>query len=393
MAAVEVPQTLEYRGGQLNAAPIPEDFQDSPDDEEDTRSSQEYMNDLEEEYQARALLVEEEVSSDDNEVTKVKALMALADEERDSVGKEIARNSEWIKISMKKIHTLLVMEDNDDRKSFLDYLEQIPTQKKKILGINQLTEDTFSSRPKYLIFIKSSADNVSITDSNKPRLFEAENSTISNHDTGKIPVVKSQRNITDPSVAVTESSVTNYDSADESLVCSTPLPPLKKLDGVEPISGPKTIKSILKSKSTFKTETLNGIIINKPSSAPARGNKSSSASKINSAPACKLKNVKMEDDPPLAIVMKELKEESNLETLNMSQRTVKHVVAMFIPHQIIMTLSGSGKEKFFKLKKAESFKARPEGMYANNSTYTTEGYDYGIVFKKGGKVNVPQHEH
>ncbi|GJS95644.1 retrovirus-related pol polyprotein from transposon TNT 1-94 [Tanacetum coccineum] len=140
MAAVEVPQTLEYRGGQLNATPVlkvekfsnwkkmfmchiigiepqfeniikngpfismkagqrkPEnqwtgderkaanldyiyeteknkslvsatplstaffsssivqDFQDSPDDEEDTRSSHEYLNDLEEEYQARALL-------------------------------------------------------------------------------------------------------------------------------------------------------------------------------------------------------------------------------------------------------------------------------------------------------------------------------------------------
>ncbi|GJZ28433.1 hypothetical protein Tco_0573080 [Tanacetum coccineum] len=32
------------------------DFQDSPDDEEDTRSSQEYLNGLKEEYQARALL-------------------------------------------------------------------------------------------------------------------------------------------------------------------------------------------------------------------------------------------------------------------------------------------------------------------------------------------------
>ncbi|GJW42091.1 hypothetical protein Tco_0070890, partial [Tanacetum coccineum] len=32
------------------------DFQDSPNDEEDTRSIHEYLNDLEEEYQARALL-------------------------------------------------------------------------------------------------------------------------------------------------------------------------------------------------------------------------------------------------------------------------------------------------------------------------------------------------
>ncbi|GJV58169.1 hypothetical protein Tco_1459174 [Tanacetum coccineum] len=53
MAAIEVLQTLEYKGGQLNAAL---DFQDSPDDEEDTRTSHEYLNDLEEEYQARALL-------------------------------------------------------------------------------------------------------------------------------------------------------------------------------------------------------------------------------------------------------------------------------------------------------------------------------------------------
>ncbi|GJV61659.1 retrovirus-related pol polyprotein from transposon TNT 1-94 [Tanacetum coccineum] len=35
---------------------IVQDFQDSPDDEEDTRSSHEYLNDLEEEYQASALL-------------------------------------------------------------------------------------------------------------------------------------------------------------------------------------------------------------------------------------------------------------------------------------------------------------------------------------------------
>ncbi|GKA38137.1 hypothetical protein Tco_0730688, partial [Tanacetum coccineum] len=35
---------------------IVQDFQDSPDDEENTRSSHEYLNDLEKEYQARALL-------------------------------------------------------------------------------------------------------------------------------------------------------------------------------------------------------------------------------------------------------------------------------------------------------------------------------------------------
>nr|GEW25883.1 hypothetical protein [Tanacetum cinerariifolium] len=175
-------------------------------DEEDT-SSHEYLNDLEEEYQARALLAkskrffkkdEEEVSSDDNDMVKVKVLMALA-EENDAISKEVARNGEWVKISMRKVHTLLEIEDNYDRTTYLDYLI-LPTE--------------------------------------------------------------SQRNTTDPLVVVTDSSVTDYDSTDKSSVCSTPLPTLKKLDGAEPISGPKTIKSILRSKSTFKAKTLKGVITN-----------------------------------------------------------------------------------------------------------------------------------
>ncbi|GJV24510.1 retrovirus-related pol polyprotein from transposon TNT 1-94 [Tanacetum coccineum] len=418
------------------------DFQDSPDDEDDARSSQEYMNDLEEEYQGRALLAKskrffkkgtqrfsgakatdqtecnkcgrkghfardcfsktsvpsyqspfqtkllhsskhklelkhtndfeakynkvkaklallsssasapkssssknngliagtfewdkEEVSSDDNEVTEVKALMALTNEERVSVGKETASNGEWVMISIQKVHTLLEREGNDDRKSFIHYLcidlnyveeqrnnllskhinlvqelnickeqllvlkqakldlltmqhcisEQIPTQKRKILGIDQLTKYTSSFRPKDLIFVKSSVDNskVSITSSNKPRLSEAEDSTLPNHDT-----------------------------VDESSICNTPLTLLEKLAGAEPVSRPKTIKSILKSESTFKAGTLKGAIISEPMNhlTPAKGNISTSVSKTNSALAGKLKNVKLEDDPPLAIVMKELNE-------------------------------------------------------------------------------------
>ncbi|GKE77606.1 hypothetical protein Tco_1543726, partial [Tanacetum coccineum] len=263
---------------------------------------------------------EEEVSSDENKAIEVKALMALSNEKRVSVGKKSASNGEWVKISIQKVHTILEMKDNDDRKSFLDYLcidlnyveeqrnnllskhrnlvqelnvckeqllvlkqakldlftmqhlntkilkenqnirnelkeltsitetwlkssnkvnhyisEQIPTQNKKILGIDQLTKDTLSSRPKDLVFVKSSADNsnVSITSSNKPRLSEAANSTLPNHDTAKVPSDESQRNTTDPSFAVSDSSSTNYDSMDESSVCSTPLPPLEKLAGAK----------------------------------------------------------------------------------------------------------------------------------------------------------------
>ncbi|GKA73742.1 hypothetical protein Tco_0780044 [Tanacetum coccineum] len=69
---------------------------------------------------------------------------------------------------------------------------------------------------------------------------------------------ESQRNTTDPSVTVTDSSAADYDSSDESLVCSTPLPPLKKLDGAEPITGPKSIKLILRGEAlqAKKAESL-----------------------------------------------------------------------------------------------------------------------------------------
>ncbi|GJT67425.1 retrovirus-related pol polyprotein from transposon TNT 1-94, partial [Tanacetum coccineum] len=58
-------ESKEKDKGKMTIIPFEEDakmlthvtnFQDSPDDEEDTRSSQEYMNDLEEEYQASTLL-------------------------------------------------------------------------------------------------------------------------------------------------------------------------------------------------------------------------------------------------------------------------------------------------------------------------------------------------
>ncbi|GKD98909.1 hypothetical protein Tco_1382806, partial [Tanacetum coccineum] len=63
---------------------------------------------------------------------------------------------------------------------------------------------------------------VSITGSNKPKLSGYEDSTLSNHDTGKVSSNESQRNTTDHSVVVFDSSITNYDSAGESSVRSTP---------------------------------------------------------------------------------------------------------------------------------------------------------------------------
>ncbi|GJY53981.1 hypothetical protein Tco_0445645 [Tanacetum coccineum] len=190
---------------------------------------------------------------------------------------------------------------------------------------------------------------MSITNTNIHKSSETEDSTLPNQDTDEVPSNESQRNITNPLVVFSDSSATDYDSADESSVCSTPLLPLKKLDGVEPVSRPNTIKSILKSKSTFKAETLKGITINEPSSAPARGN-SSLASKTNSAPASKLKNMKMEDNPPLAIVMKELNE-LKLQINKKKIFSLRRGINLRNPQHVTKNCETCGKN-------AESFKAR-----------------------------------
>ncbi|GJW10739.1 hypothetical protein Tco_1576566 [Tanacetum coccineum] len=198
------------------------------------------------------------------------------------VNTKILKENKNLRIELKELTTITETWLNSSNKVNQCISKQISSQKKRILGVDQLTEDPSSSRQKDLVFVESSADDT------------------------KILPAESQRKTIDPPIAVTDSSATDYDSTDESSVCSTLLPPLKKLDGVEHVSGPKTIKSILRLKFTFKAETLKGVIINEPSLAPAKGHKSSSASKVNSSLAGKLKRVKIKDDPPLAIVMKEL---------------------------------------------------------------------------------------
>ncbi|GJW90109.1 retrovirus-related pol polyprotein from transposon TNT 1-94 [Tanacetum coccineum] len=346
---------------------IVQDFQDSPDDEEDTRSSQEYLNDLKEEYQSRALLAKSKrffnkghfarvcwsktsistyqspfkskpfispqhkpelrpTKNFEAKYNKVKAklallsssasaskapmvLMALA-EENIAVGKESARNEQRSNLLSK--HRNLVHELNTCKEQLLvlkqaklDFLtmQHVNTKilkenknlRSELKELKEITKTWLNSsnKGKRPSFVKSSADDTKVTipGVERPWLSEAENFILPNHDTGKILPAESQRNTTDPSVAFIDSSIDLItDSAMKSSVCSTPLPPLKKLEGAEPISGPKTIKSILKSKSTLKPEALKGVIINEPSSAPAKGNKSSPASKVHSALAGKLKS-------------------------------------------------------------------------------------------------------
>ncbi|GKB05208.1 retrovirus-related pol polyprotein from transposon TNT 1-94 [Tanacetum coccineum] len=316
------------------------DFQDSPD-EEDTRNSQEYMNDLKEEYQARALLAkskrffekgtqkfstakvtdqtechksgkmghfardsesyewdEEEVSSDENEIVELKVHMALADEENAIVGKDSAKNREWVKIALIK-------------------------------------------------------------------LSEAEGSILPNHDTEIILLAESQTNITDSLVDVIHSSTTEHESTDESSVCSNSLPLLEKLAEAEPISGPKTVISILKSNSTSKTEVLKGVTIKEPQSARAKSK--ASASKANSNLAGKLKGIKTKDDPPLAN--------------NDIRKPIWYLDSRCSRH---MTVVKNYLHKYME-------QPGPKVVFGDDSTCITEGYGSikcnGIVFTKVAFVN------
>ncbi|GJV48902.1 retrovirus-related pol polyprotein from transposon TNT 1-94, partial [Tanacetum coccineum] len=203
-------------------------FQDSPDDEENTRSSHEYLNDLEEEYQGSALLA------------KSKRFFKKGTQSSSASASKAAT------VKNKGLIAEVYKWDEEEVSSYDNEMcinEQILSQKKRIMGADQLTEDPSSSGQKDIIFVKSSADDtkVSIPGVERPWLSEFEGFIMPNYDTGRILPVESQKNTIDPSIAVIDSLTTDYDSADESSVYSTPLPPLKKLDGVEPISGPKTI--------------------------------------------------------------------------------------------------------------------------------------------------------
>ncbi|GJR56067.1 hypothetical protein Tco_1406588, partial [Tanacetum coccineum] len=61
---------------------------------------------------------DEEEVLDNEEVTQVNVLMALADDEL-TVGKNHAQNGEWIDITMRKVNILLSMDEDVDWQNYL----------------------------------------------------------------------------------------------------------------------------------------------------------------------------------------------------------------------------------------------------------------------------------
>ncbi|GJY18866.1 hypothetical protein Tco_0390357 [Tanacetum coccineum] len=359
---------------------IVQDFQDSPDNEEDTRSLavQRQLTKLNATNVAGR--DEEEVSSDDNEMVEVKVLLVLA-EENDVVNKEGARNGEWVKIFMRKVYTLLEMEDNDDRKNYLDYLcidlNYVEEQKNNLMSKHRdLVQELNTSKEQLLVLKQAKLDFLTMF-------------YLPNHDTGRILPAESQRNTTEPLVAVIDSSKTDYDLADESSVCKTSLPPLEKLDGTEPVFGPKTIKSILKSKSIFKAEALKGVIIKEPSSAPAKGNKSASASKVNSAPIARISYLTLE----ITNLNRTYDHAEYMSTMNMSQHLKRQGGSSlrsrtpspfkhFFPPCIHYGFSDHLSDDYVKY---------PICDICKSYDHDTHGYNMIISLRRGIKPRNPQH--
>nr|GEU69122.1 retrovirus-related Pol polyprotein from transposon TNT 1-94 [Tanacetum cinerariifolium] len=388
------------------------DIQDSHDDEEDTRSSHENMNDLEEEYQARAILAkskrffkkgtqslygkeqsliaeayewdEKEVSSDNNEMVEVKVLMAPA-KENDVVSKEGAINGECVKISMRKVHTLFETEDNDDRKVCLDYLcidlNYVEEQRSNLLSKHRnLVHGLDICKEQLLVLKQAKLDFLTMQHVNTEILKENENLTTELKELKAITETwlnnSNKFGAKRPDTKVTIHGVERLwlSEAEGNILPNHDT--VKKLDGVEPISGPKNIKSILSSKSTFKVEALKGVIINEPPSSSAKGNKSSSASKVHSAPTGKLKSVKIKDDPPIISLRRGIK-----------PRNPQHVMKCCETcGSTVHSTTGHNDIGWFRREQSG-----PKVVFGDDSICTTEGYGSikcnGIVFTKVAFVN------
>ncbi|GJS97842.1 hypothetical protein Tco_0804810 [Tanacetum coccineum] len=185
--------------------------------------------------------------SDEEEVTQVKVLMAIADNEL-TVRKNHSRNGEWIDITMRKVNTLLSMDKDADWKNYLRTTQreekinekwltsskkvsqciskQIPHQKKKVLRGELLTESLSKININENAFIPASMgydqEMVPKTKDWVERLNP--DSKLLNFNTGRILVPESQA--VNVSLETLNTPKSSKDSKAEFL---TPLPPLKNL--------------------------------------------------------------------------------------------------------------------------------------------------------------------
>ncbi|GJY25340.1 hypothetical protein Tco_0400066 [Tanacetum coccineum] len=189
-----------------------------------------FSNNVIQDFQENSDDEDDEEVSDEEEVTQVKVLMALADDEL-TVGKCHARNGEWVDITMRKVNTLLSMDEDFDWQNYLKYInidlnEQIPHQNKKVLGGELLTESSSKKNENENLFVPAfmgyDQEMVPKTKDWVERLNP--DSKLPNFNTGRILVPESQ--VVNESLETSNTLESSKDLEDEFL---TPLPPLKIL--------------------------------------------------------------------------------------------------------------------------------------------------------------------
>ncbi|GJW12240.1 hypothetical protein Tco_1578067 [Tanacetum coccineum] len=176
---------------------------------------------------------DKEEVSDKKEVTQVKVLPALVDDEL-TVGKSHARNGEWIDITIRKVNTLLSTDEDADWQNYLKYInidlnEQIPHQKKKVLGGELFIESSSKMNENENLFIPASIgydqEMVPKTKDWVERL-NPDNKLL-NFNTRRILVPESQA--VNESLEPTKTLNTPESSKDSKAKSLTLLPPLKNL--------------------------------------------------------------------------------------------------------------------------------------------------------------------
>ncbi|GJX15146.1 hypothetical protein Tco_0206904 [Tanacetum coccineum] len=198
---------------------------------------------------------DEEEVSDDEEMTHVKVLMALADDEL-TVGKNHARNGEWIDITMRKVNILLSMDEDSDWQTYLKYINiDLKFDEEQRLNLlskyNKIVFELNKCKEDLLIFKQAKHDapifqiqNTKLTMLNhalqeqlkEERKVERHNpeSKLLTFNTGKILVTKSQA--INECIKLTKAPTEPESFVESGSVPLTPLLPLKNLQGALPRS-------------------------------------------------------------------------------------------------------------------------------------------------------------
>nr|GEW12902.1 hypothetical protein [Tanacetum cinerariifolium] len=214
-------------------------FEDSDSDvEEDNRTNNEFMVDLNGEYQEKAMMANQKRfykrSEREEGTTKLKAFIAIAKDEP-SMGKEDARSAQWVEIIMKMVHKLLSMTEGDERKHVLDYthvdLIYVEDQIKDLVNMfNALKQDLAHHKSELSLGEKGSRK-----ENNSPK---------------EVLFTKADVSTSESAPIITSNSKDDCDNQE-------PLPPLPKLTEAEPSGGLKNLISLSGLTTNMTNLTLN----------------------------------------------------------------------------------------------------------------------------------------